>query len=111
MLPSVARKATRSSPRMRTRTGGASHFSNSHDSKTGCQYLRKVVPMGVPGPTRTSRSLSSCFSILRLPLLLKPLFRSHIRHGAFDQWFWRAIERCEYLRDLFARRRVDREIL
>ena len=59
MRPLVSRKATRSSPRMRTRTGAQSGSGSSDDDSTGCQYRRISSPIGVPGPTRVIVSFSS----------------------------------------------------
>ena len=55
----VSRKATSSSPSSFTRTGGQSGSGSSHASSAGIQYRRIVAPIGVPGPTRVTRSLSS----------------------------------------------------
>jgi hypothetical protein len=59
MRPRLSRKATSSSPKSFTRTGGPSGSGSSHPSSAGSQYRRIVVPIGVPGPTRVTRSLSS----------------------------------------------------
>src|SRR5215813_8430706 len=94
---------------METRIGAPSFSFSSRDSSAGCQYLRSREPMGVPGPTRTSRSLSSRFSI-GCPCCQKSLFVGHVRQGTLDQRLRRGIERGEDLRDLLARRRIDRKI-
>src|SRR6266851_7954147 len=59
MRPRLSRKATSSSPSSFTRTGGQSGSGSSHPSSAGSQYRRMVAPIGVPGPTRVTRSLSS----------------------------------------------------
>src|SRR5919109_4931032 len=63
--PALSRKATRSSPSRRTRTGGQSGSGISLDSKAGIQYRRINSPIGFPGLTWVSRSLSSRDSIIR----------------------------------------------
>src|SRR5579884_420913 len=65
-FPSLSRKATRSSPRSRSRSGGQSGAGSSELSRQGSQYRRNSSPMGVPGPTRVSRSLSRSLSIALL---------------------------------------------
>src|SRR6185312_13996990 len=59
MSPFESRKATRSSPSRRRRTGGQSALGNSSASIAGSQNRRNSSPMGVPGPTRHANSLSS----------------------------------------------------
>ena len=66
--PGVSRKATSSSPRSLTRTGGQSGSGSSRARSAGIQYRRIVVPIGVPGPTRVTRSLSSCASMIWPPV-------------------------------------------
>src|SRR5579884_957913 len=61
--PSVSRKATRSSPSSRTLTGGQSGSGSSSAMSTGSQKRRSSSPIGVPGPTRVSSSLSDSLSI------------------------------------------------
>src|SRR5207244_518133 len=62
--PSLARKATRSSPRTCTRIGALSGPAISRESATGSQKRRKYSPIAVPAPVRVRRSLSAAFSIL-----------------------------------------------
>src|SRR6185312_15319847 len=62
-LPSVSRKATKSSPSNRTRRGSQSGCGNSSESSAGNQKRRMAVPIVVPGPTRHIVSLSSFDSI------------------------------------------------
>src|SRR5437879_2781945 len=59
MRPRVSRKATSSSPSSLTRTGGQSGSGSSHARSAGIQYRRMVSPIGVPRPTRVTRSFSS----------------------------------------------------
>src|SRR5437870_1116629 len=63
MRPSVSRKATSSSPRSLTRTGGQSGSGSSQASSAGIQYRRIVVPIGVPAPIRVMSSFSSWVSM------------------------------------------------
>ena len=56
--PALSRNATRHSPSSVTRLGGASTASSS-DRRKGSQWRRNSAPIGVPGPTRVRRSLSS----------------------------------------------------
>src|SRR5437764_3631495 len=53
----------RFSPSKRTRIGLESRSGSSFESSTGCQYWRSISPVGVPGPTRHSSSLSSLVSM------------------------------------------------
>ena len=62
--PFVSRNATRSSPRIRARTGGASGAPSSDAGMMGVQKRRKSSPIGVLGPVRTSNSLSALVSIV-----------------------------------------------
>src|SRR5437868_7141079 len=64
--PSLARKAIRSSPITRRRTGGESGAGSSRDSATGSQWRRKYSPIAVPGPVRTRSSLSAAESMRRI---------------------------------------------
>src|SRR6185437_7691312 len=64
--PSVARKATRSSPRSRNCFGAPSAMRLA-ERKAGVQTSRSISPMGVPAPTRVNRSFSSFDSISLLP--------------------------------------------
>ena len=66
-LPLLSRKAMRSSPRMRTRTGGQSGPASSWDRATGSQKRRNSSPMGVPGLVLVISSLSSLASIRVIP--------------------------------------------
>ena len=63
ILPDVTRKAMRFSPRSRTRTGAPSRSGSSLVMSAGIQYWRNRAPVGVPGPTLQSSSLSSLESI------------------------------------------------
>src|SRR5882762_9899221 len=65
MRSRVSRKATSSSPRSLTRTGGQSGAGSSHASRAGIQYRRIASPMGVPRSTRVSSLLSSRESMRR----------------------------------------------
>src|SRR3979409_140993 len=62
-LPMESRKAMSCSPRRRTRTGSESAAGNSEESMAGSQYWRIRLPIGVPGPTLVTRSLSSLLSM------------------------------------------------
>src|SRR5262249_34051605 len=64
-LPLWSRNTTRSSPRMRTRTGRS---CNASDRTTGCQNRRRYSPPGVPGPTWVSSSSSGGTALCRYPL-------------------------------------------
>src|SRR5262245_30588777 len=78
--PLESRKATRSSPSKRKRTGGQSGLGNSLGSIAGSQNRRNSSPMGVPGPTRHANSLSS--------LLNKaPPCIGHLNHSFSDPRF------------------------
>src|SRR5262249_9102103 len=66
-FPDVTRNPIRFSPRRRARTGAPSADDSSLDVNTGIEYCRMRSPIGVPGPTRQSSSLSSLESIA-LPL-------------------------------------------
>src|SRR4030095_6393636 len=57
--PLESRKATRSSPSKRKRTGGQSGLDNSLGSIAGSQNRRSSSPLGGSGPTRHANSLSS----------------------------------------------------
>src|ERR1041385_584609 len=59
-LPDVSRNAISCSPKSIRRIGAASR-SNSDDIAAGIQYCRIILPMTVPGPTRTRSSLSLRF--------------------------------------------------
>src|SRR6516162_10913446 len=63
MRPWLSRKPTRRSPSSRTRTGGHSGSGNSRARNAGIQYLRKTLPIGVPGPVLVTSSLSSRVSM------------------------------------------------
>src|SRR6184192_2368123 len=63
ILPDVTRKAMRFSPRSRTRTGAPSRSGSSLVMSAGIQYWRNRAPVGVPGPTLQSSSLSSLESM------------------------------------------------
>src|SRR5215813_8051603 len=63
-LPSVSRKAIRSSPKRRTRKGAPSRSGSSVERHIGHQKRRRYFPHCVPGPTRVTRSFSSTVSIL-----------------------------------------------
>src|SRR3989442_1867875 len=65
-FPDVTRNPIRFSPSRRTRTGGQSGPGSSLEVKTGIQYCRMRSPVGVPGPTRQSSSLSSLESMVNL---------------------------------------------
>ena len=67
MRPSLSRKATRSSPMRRTRTGGQSASAISLDRQAGIQYRRIALPIGVAGPVRVISSFSS-FESMRVLL-------------------------------------------
>src|SRR5438128_9243143 len=62
--PSLARKATSSSPRTCTRIGALSGSAISRESATGSQNRRKYSPIAVPAPVRVRSSLSAALSIL-----------------------------------------------
>ena len=62
-LPLLSRNMTRFSPRSRMRLGGLSGLGNSAAGRAGTQYWRISLPIGVPGPTRQSSSLSSWLSM------------------------------------------------
>src|SRR5262247_2166331 len=82
ILPEVARKAIRFSPRRRTRTGAPSRSGSSLDMSAGIQYWRTRVPTGVPDPTRQRSSLSSLESMAVPPSeALAPFYRRTSRHG------------------------------
>src|SRR5579885_465361 len=66
--PLLSRKATSSSPSSFTRTGSQSGAGSSSESSTGSQNRRSSSPIGVPGPTCVSRSLSAWLSMLLLLL-------------------------------------------
>ena len=72
-VPSVSRKATRSSLSTRNRTGVPSGSGSSSASSTGCQKRRNNSPIGVPGPVRVRSSLSLKLSIRHLQLADHPL--------------------------------------
>src|SRR5262245_46231608 len=89
--PEVARKATRFSPSSRTRTGAPSASGSSAETSAGIQYSRSSAPIGLPGPTRQSSSLSSPESMARLlrsvppALLVEPdLLVEHLELGLID---------------------------
>src|SRR5262245_40815636 len=86
--PEVARNATRLSPSSRTRTGAPSASGSSAETSAGIQYSRSSAPIGLPGPTRQSSSLSSPESMARLlrsvtpALLVEPdLLVEHLELG------------------------------
>src|SRR5215216_4786065 len=54
--PLVSRNETRSSPSKRTRTGSESVVGSSDERANGCQNRLNRSPIGVPRPTRVSRS-------------------------------------------------------
>src|SRR6516165_6339858 len=74
MRPWVSRKATRSSPSSRTRTGGQSGSAISLASRAGIQYRRIAVPIGASPSTRVTSSFSSRDSIAYSPPLLRSIF-------------------------------------
>src|SRR5229473_7210300 len=65
MRPCESRNATSSSPSSLTRTGAQSGSGSSRVRSAGIQYRRIASPMGVPRPTRVTRSFSSRASMLR----------------------------------------------
>lgn len=50
----------------RTRFGAPS-ASSAAERAAGCQNSSSISPIGVPGPTRVSRSLSALLNIYRIP--------------------------------------------
>ena len=58
--PELSRNAINCSPKSISRIGAPSR-SNSDDIAAGTQYCRIILPMTVPGPTRTRSSLSLRF--------------------------------------------------
>src|SRR3979409_821996 len=62
-LPLLSLKAINCSFSSRTRTGSESGRGNSEASMAGSQYWRIRLPIGVPGPTRVTSSLSSLLSM------------------------------------------------
>src|SRR5262245_2207959 len=62
-LPLVSRKAMSFSPSSITRTGSESGDGTSDESMAGTQYWRIRSPIGEPGPTRVTSSLSSLLSM------------------------------------------------
>jgi hypothetical protein len=67
-LPFESLNATRSSPRMRTRTGLQSAPGSSSESSAGSQYLRNSSPIGVPRSVLVISSLSLTLSTESAPL-------------------------------------------
>ena len=59
MRPDESRNITRFSPSSRMRLGRLSGPGNSLEGSAGTQYSRIRLPIGVPGPTRVTRSLLS----------------------------------------------------
>src|SRR4030088_2625242 len=78
-LPDVTRKAIRFSPSRRMRIGALSASGSSLGTNAGSQYSRMNWPIGVPGPTLHSSSLSSVDSIPA------PLFRGF---RMFQSWLF-----------------------
>jgi len=70
-VPSVARKASRSSPRIRIFFGGPSRSGSSSESSAGSRNGARARPIGVPLSLRVRNSLSAWLSISR-PVLLLP---------------------------------------
>src|SRR5262245_23519054 len=62
-LPSLARKAMRSSPISLIFLGGPSRSGSSSDNSAGSQNRRRSSPIGVPLPLRVRNSLSAWLSI------------------------------------------------
>src|SRR6266545_5920929 len=60
----LSRKAMRSSPNSRRRTGLESGCASSLESIAGIQYWRIRSPVVEPGPTRVNTSLSSLLSMV-----------------------------------------------
>src|ERR1700755_1432694 len=71
-IPEESRNAIRSSPNIRTRTGGPSGSGTSSVNNAGNQYRRKPAPIGDCGPTRVSRSFISLDSIAYLSSSTSP---------------------------------------
>ena len=57
--PRVRRRLERPRGPRRAGVSGAGDASSDSDSISGSQYCRRTAPMGVPGPTRVNRALSS----------------------------------------------------
>src|SRR5215831_14035713 len=88
MRPSVSRKAIRSSPSSRTRTGGPSGSAISRASNAGIQYLRIALPIGVPGDTRVISSFSSRGSITDPPGLRRQIRQNIISPKGREMTDW-----------------------
>src|SRR5882757_2187609 len=66
-LPSVARKASRSSPMILIFLGGPSRSGSSSERSAGIQKRRSSAPIGVPWPLCVKKSLSALLSIVSSP--------------------------------------------